>query len=159
MCACFQSLSSRGQSSQVLLASSRPAGLTAAHRLFTFPFLRPTPGQVLEVSRGDMRKAVTTLQSVATLYGPGKASPAAVEEVTGVLPAAAMATLWAAIESNKFEQLQQVGRLRALSPPPPPPLCRPCAVFFFAATSLPPLRSLPAMCFNGGLRAWRSGPR
>lgn len=63
--------------------------------------------KILEVSRGDMRKAVTTLQSLSMLYGSTDASARGVEEVAGVLPQVEADQLWAAIQSNSFDRLQE----------------------------------------------------
>jgi hypothetical protein len=57
-----------------------------------------------------MRKAVTTLQSVFTLYGgssaQGNITADAVVEVAGVLPGHMMDHLWEAILSNTFDRIQ-----------------------------------------------------
>lgn len=52
-----------------------------------------------------MRKAVTTLQSVFTLYN-GQITEEAVVEVAGVLPSYLMDQLWDAIQSNIFDRIE-----------------------------------------------------
>eukprot|EP00616_Rhizochromulina_sp_CCMP1243_P016666 CAMPEP_0118989104 /NCGR_PEP_ID=MMETSP1173-20130426/47361_1 /TAXON_ID=1034831 /ORGANISM="Rhizochromulina marina cf, Strain CCMP1243" /LENGTH=343 /DNA_ID=CAMNT_0006940069 /DNA_START=5 /DNA_END=1036 /DNA_ORIENTATION=+ len=65
--------------------------------------------KILAVANGDMRKAVTTLQSVFTLFGTsGSVTAAAVEEVAGIVSEEVMQKLWAAIRSNAFDNLQAV---------------------------------------------------
>jgi replication factor C subunit 2/4 len=65
---------------------------------------------VLTVADGDMRKAVTTLQSVHHFYGKGKgATPEAVREVAGGVPDATIQALWAAIRSGSFDNMQVRG--------------------------------------------------
>jgi len=73
--------------------------------------------KVLQVAHGDMRKAVTTLQSVFTLCGGSSSgssgghgvavTPKKVEEVAGVLPMDDLERLWDAIKSNSFDRLQE----------------------------------------------------
>lgn len=61
-----------------------------------------TLAEVLGVAGGDMRKAITFLQSAATLYG-GDVTPAGVLEISGVLPDREVDALLAAITSGGFE--------------------------------------------------------
>ena len=65
--------------------------------------------KVLELSKGDMRKAVTTLQSVFTLYGRQAktlgVTVEAVVDVTGTMEPGTMAALWEAIEGGDYETL------------------------------------------------------
>ena len=60
--------------------------------------------KILTVSGGDMRKAVTTLQSVHNFYGD-KADAEAVVEVSGTLPDDCIVALTAAIRSNQFDRV------------------------------------------------------
>lgn len=67
---------------------------------------------ILTVANGDMRKAVTTLQSVHHFYGKSKALDAdAIREISGDVPEATLMNLWGAIASASFEKLEvgQVG--------------------------------------------------
>jgi replication factor C subunit 2/4 len=62
-----------------------------------------------DCSGGDMRKAVTLLQSSAALYAksaPGGVTPAHVADVAGIIPADAVGTLLAACRSGGFDAAQ-----------------------------------------------------
>ena len=58
------------------------------------------------VAGGDMRKAITTLQSAVRLQG-SPVQPAAVFDVAGAVPEAAAAGLLAAARSGSFARIQQ----------------------------------------------------
>lgn len=71
--------------------------------------LAPGALEALETcAAGDMRKAVTLLQSAAALYGAGGASvtPQHVADVAGVIPPGAVAALLAACRSGSFPAVQ-----------------------------------------------------
>ena len=63
---------------------------------------------VLDVSEGDMRRAINLLQS-AVQFNPGDSvvRPEAVLEVAGALPSDALTKLWLAIEKNRFDMVQK----------------------------------------------------
>ncbi|CAM9855620.1 unnamed protein product [Phaeothamnion confervicola] len=64
-------------------------------------------GAIVDLSGGDMRKAVTTLQSAHQLYGPdGSVTKDSVAELAGTVPAPHMQKLWTAIRSATFATLQ-----------------------------------------------------
>lgn len=73
---------------------------------------QPVYDKILELSKGDMRKAVTTLQSVYTLYGGasggGVVTAEAVVDVTGTMEEGTMAGLWAAIKGGSYDDLSEV---------------------------------------------------
>lgn len=65
--------------------------------------------KILELSGGDLRRAVTLLQSTFNFCGlSASMSPEVVTEVAGALSSNVMDELWAAIRSNSFDQLESV---------------------------------------------------
>lgn len=61
---------------------------------------------LLQLSRGDMRKAVTCLQSAHQLYTPDTVvTHALVLEIVGQVPETVMTSFWEAVNSS-FDQLQ-----------------------------------------------------
>lgn len=63
---------------------------------------------ILSTSGGDMRKAVTFLQSSAQLSGDGAVTKEIVIDVSGQVPSDAMAELWAKMEMNAFDPVYKV---------------------------------------------------
>ena len=59
---------------------------------------------LLEAASGDMRRAITLLQCAAQFNGLA-VSRAVVQEVSGALPADALALVWAAVESGDFDKI------------------------------------------------------
>ena len=58
---------------------------------------------LLEVSEGDMRKAITLLQSSVRLIAPGAPlTPRVVQDLAGVIPPNALDALWAAMGESKI---------------------------------------------------------
>ena len=57
------------------------------------------------VSNGDLRKAITTLQSAVRLQGP-RVRPQTVLDVAGAIPAAAVQTVMRACATNSFQAVQ-----------------------------------------------------
>mmetsp|Transcript_11711 Transcript_11711/g.47287 ORF Transcript_11711/g.47287 Transcript_11711/m.47287 type:complete len:393 (+) Transcript_11711:87-1265(+) len=77
--------------------------------------------KILECAEGDMRRAVTLLQSCVNYYGVGHSTqtdgaaseqddppldPSALDELAGRVPAALVDALWAAIRAKDFQRLQ-----------------------------------------------------
>lgn len=66
---------------------------------------------ISRVSCGDLRRAITSLQSLAATFGTGGdsvgPSAQAVFELSGVVPEAVMQAFFAACQTNSFEQLGQ----------------------------------------------------
>jgi len=69
---------------------------------------RPNPlsaaqayAKLVELSRGDLRKAITTMQSTAGFYGK-TINPDDVVEMSGVPPGDVCDKLWTAIQSGPF---------------------------------------------------------
>ena len=61
---------------------------------------------ILECAKGDMRKAVTLLQSCVNFYGAkGDVTPDALLEISGEVPKAFITALWVAIKARAFDQL------------------------------------------------------
>jgi len=58
--------------------------------------------KILDFAQGDMRRAVTLLQSCLQFYGKKSVSPEALEEVSGDVPKHLMEALWAAVEARNF---------------------------------------------------------
>ncbi|RYG54700.1 hypothetical protein EON66_06790 [archaeon] len=58
--------------------------------------------EMLTLSGGDLRKAITTLQSANALYG-GRVTVEAVVEISGVLPSKDVATLMDRIKKGTFD--------------------------------------------------------
>ncbi len=104
----------------------------------------PPPLQVLEtvrqVSGGDLRKAITYLQSASQLYGSAL-TPEYIVEIAGVLPPADSDRLWKAIREPRFDDLRPVvraGRLRDPLLPPSPPFASPyCEALLFSFARRP----------------------
>lgn len=64
--------------------------------------------QVLNHADGDMRRAVTTLQSVHTLaVGGGSVDEDAIAEIVGRMPSKVVDALWTACRSDSFDTLQE----------------------------------------------------
>jgi replication factor C subunit 2/4 len=64
---------------------------------------------ILEYADGDMRQAVTTLQSVHSLAAGGaKVDKAALAEIAGLPPPAIVDMLWTALLSNSFDTMEKV---------------------------------------------------
>uniref|UniRef100_A0A7S1C372 AAA+ ATPase domain-containing protein n=1 Tax=Bicosoecida sp. CB-2014 TaxID=1486930 RepID=A0A7S1C372_9STRA len=59
---------------------------------------------LLRVSGGDLRKAITLMQSAAEFYG-GEVSGSAVTDIAGVLPDDVIDKLWTAIRGGSFDAL------------------------------------------------------
>ncbi|KAH9253614.1 hypothetical protein BASA81_008450 [Batrachochytrium salamandrivorans] len=59
---------------------------------------------ILDAANGDMRRAITILQSAAN-YNAGRVGKDAVFEVAGVLPPHALGALWVAVQSGIFDQV------------------------------------------------------
>ena len=59
-----------------------------------------------KVSNGDLRKAITFLQSAYTFYGK-QISVEAIEEIAGVVPEKIINSLFKACHSNSFDNLQK----------------------------------------------------
>ena len=57
--------------------------------------------KLVELSRGDLRKAITTMQSTAGFYGK-TINPDDVVEMSGVPPGDVCDKLWTAIQSGPF---------------------------------------------------------
>ena len=82
------------------------------------------------VSNGDLRKAITTLQSAVRLQGP-RVQPQTVLDVAGAIPAAAVQTVMRACATNSFQAVQDAitdviadgfgVRLSGINPVDPPP--------------------------------------
>jgi replication factor C subunit 2/4 len=62
--------------------------------------------KILDCSKGDMRRAVTLLQSCVNFYGAdGQITPNALEEISGEVPVKLMDALWEAVEKKDFDSL------------------------------------------------------
>jgi replication factor C subunit 2/4 len=63
---------------------------------------------IVNLSAGDLRKAVTTLQSVQQLYGQNgtQISEGNLVEASGRIPKDVVSALWTAIRANKHSQLE-----------------------------------------------------
>lgn len=59
---------------------------------------------ILELCEGDMRRAVTTLQSAHALGGPVDSN--ALAEMAGLPPTSVVDTLWSALSKNSFSVMQ-----------------------------------------------------
>ena len=57
------------------------------------------------VSNGDLRKAITTLQSAVRLQGP-RVRPQTVLDVAGAIPSAAVQAVMRACATNSFQAVQ-----------------------------------------------------
>lgn len=64
-------------------------------------------GAVLTASKGDLRKAITFLQSLSQLYKGQKLTPEAVFAVAGAPLPGALDPLWVAIDQHQFEDMQK----------------------------------------------------
>lgn len=63
---------------------------------------------IIKLSDGDMRKAITLLQSTARMHGSSeRTSSTDVIETAGALPDSVVETLYRAVQSNIFETMQQ----------------------------------------------------
>uniref|UniRef100_A0A7R9YFH1 AAA+ ATPase domain-containing protein n=1 Tax=Pinguiococcus pyrenoidosus TaxID=172671 RepID=A0A7R9YFH1_9STRA len=67
-------------------------------------------GSVVNAAGGDMRCAVTTLQSSAALGGVAALEQEEILELSGVVPDAVLEPFWKALEAQSFESLQQAVR-------------------------------------------------
>ena len=78
--------------------------------------------QVLEtlrtVSSGDLRKAITILQSASQLYGP-VLDASYIVEIAGILPQGDAERMWRAIREPRFEDLRPVVRVALPGSHPP----------------------------------------
>mmetsp|Transcript_24598 Transcript_24598/g.30686 ORF Transcript_24598/g.30686 Transcript_24598/m.30686 type:complete len:373 (+) Transcript_24598:45-1163(+) len=93
----FQSLSNHAM-------SSRLAEIATQEQV---AFSEDTLQGIVEVAGGDMRKAVTTLQTAHQLFGAESSiSKDEVLEISGNIPSTATEALWEAIGSNQFNRLQ-----------------------------------------------------
>jgi replication factor C subunit 2/4 len=64
--------------------------------------------EILEHADGDMRRAVTTLQSVHSLaVGGGRVDKESIAEIAGLPPATVVDTLWQAFSSTSFDGMQK----------------------------------------------------
>lgn len=68
--------------------------------------------EIARVSGGDLRRAITTLQSLHAAVGgdPDALTPGVVRELSGVVPDAVLQDFVGACESNSFEQLERAAR-------------------------------------------------
>lgn len=66
----------------------------------------PTVELMLQVANGDMRKAVTLLQSCHQLAIGQPVTPELVLDTSGAVPDAVIEAVWTAIRSNAFDQIQ-----------------------------------------------------
>jgi len=63
---------------------------------------------ILEHADGDMRRAVTTLQSVHSLaLGGDKVDKDSIAEIAGLPPSSVVNTLWQALTSNSFGSMEK----------------------------------------------------
>lgn len=63
---------------------------------------------IIKLSDGDMRKAITLLQSTARMHGSSESTSSTdVIETAGALPDSVVETLYRAVQSNIFETMQQ----------------------------------------------------
>lgn len=64
--------------------------------------------EILEHAGGDMRRAVTTLQSVHSLAAGGdNVTKDSIAEIAGLPPAPVVAKLWSALTSGSFQTMEQ----------------------------------------------------
>ena len=64
--------------------------------------------EILEHADGDMRRAVTTLQSVHSLAAGGdKVDKDSIAEIAGLPPPLVVNTLWQALTSNSFSSMEK----------------------------------------------------
>jgi replication factor C subunit 2/4 len=64
--------------------------------------------EILDQADGDMRRAVTTLQSVHSLaVGGGAVSSETISEISGLPPSNVVDRLWTAVQQPAFETMQQ----------------------------------------------------
>jgi replication factor C subunit 2/4 len=64
--------------------------------------------EILEHADGDMRRAVTTLQSVHSLsVGGDNVDKDSIAEIAGLPPTTVVDTLWKALVSSSFDQMQR----------------------------------------------------
>lgn len=61
---------------------------------------------VVKLSGGDMRKAVTAMQSASQFYAGEKVTPEVLVDIAGKIPAAVKDALWAAIKSGDFKRME-----------------------------------------------------
>jgi replication factor C subunit 2/4 len=65
--------------------------------------------KILDCSKGDMRRAVTLLQSCVNFYGTtGQVTPSALEEISGEVPVKLIDSLWKAIKKGDFDNMTTV---------------------------------------------------
>lgn len=61
--------------------------------------------KILEYSQGDMRRAVTLLQSCVNFHGKRNLVASDLEEMSGDIPVQMMRSLWSAVESKDSNAL------------------------------------------------------
>lgn len=81
---------------------AREEGLASAN-------LGPVLQCVMDVSNGDLRKAITYLQSTHTFYG-NDLVPAHIVQIAGLIPEETVAAFFASLRSNSFQQLETAVR-------------------------------------------------
>jgi len=65
--------------------------------------------KILDCSKGDMRRAVTLLQSCVNFYGSNGQIPSnALEEISGEVPVHLVAALWEAVKKKDFDTTTNV---------------------------------------------------
>jgi replication factor C subunit 2/4 len=62
---------------------------------------------LLRVSNGDLRKAITTLQSAHTING-SKTNEKSILEVAGLIPDTLIEKIWKAVRSYSFSEVQNI---------------------------------------------------
>eukprot|EP01029_Cantina_marsupialis_P000401 TRINITY_DN103162_c0_g1_i1.p1 TRINITY_DN103162_c0_g1~~TRINITY_DN103162_c0_g1_i1.p1 ORF type:complete len:347 (-),score=100.49 TRINITY_DN103162_c0_g1_i1:199-1239(-) len=62
--------------------------------------------KLIEISEGDMRKAITTLQSGYLLFGD-EITPEGLDEISGTIPPEALLPVWDAIMNKTFDDVKQ----------------------------------------------------
>ncbi|CAN0215300.1 unnamed protein product, partial [Ascophyllum nodosum] len=62
-------------------------------------------GSIVELSGGDMRKAVTAMQSASQFYAGAEVTPEVLVDIAGKIPQAVKDNLWKAIKSGKPQKM------------------------------------------------------
>ena len=74
----------------------------------------PVISKVISLSNGDMRAAVTTLQSCYNLTAGGHVKVEDVEEMSGRCPRTAVAPMWDACRGKNFTGMQNAVEVRQI---------------------------------------------